>query len=337
MNECEKTTIVNLCSLIFVYEEDLLVSGKDLNSSTRAFIDKNFAVFNDIANNNIPEDELIAIICEQHKRYCTAWDNTKVAPYAFLEHFDEYRGKFREYWIKDGKSFPSLLDFMFDKINSLGEEFILIKSYVTGYITKSMSNLKNDIEKEISDVTKTTQNAVRKIQSKSDKTINQFNEKIDNAEKNLSNKLAETSVTVLGIFSGIAITIVAGLTFSASVLQNINSTSIYRLIIVSSIIGFVCFNMIGVMFHFIDKYRASPTKTKNNKNNKSSNTLFGFLYARLSQNFYLSVINIFLCLVMIFTFICWQLGVVESRNEKLHDTNSEFVITTIANHFQVYR
>lgn len=89
------------------------------------------------------------------------------------------------------------------------------------------------------------------------------------------------------------------------------------------------------MFHFIDKYRASPTKTKNKKNNKSSNTLFGFLYARISQNFYLSVINIFLCLVMIFTFICWQLGVVESRNEKLHDTNSEFVITTLANHFQV--
>ena len=48
-------------------------------------------------------------------------------------------------------------------------------------------------------------------------------------------------ISILGIFASIVLAFVGGLTFSTSVLANIDKASIYRLVIIACIIGIVFF------------------------------------------------------------------------------------------------
>ncbi len=73
-------------------------------------------------------------------------------------------------------------------------------------------------------------------------------------EARLSQKTAETSITVLGIFATVVITIIAGLFFSSSVLENINNASVWRLGMASSVVGLVCFNMITLMIMYLSRF-----------------------------------------------------------------------------------
>ncbi|MBQ9953123.1 MAG: hypothetical protein IJO92_02180 [Clostridia bacterium] len=60
-------------------------------------------------------------------------------------------------------------------------------------------------------------------------------------------------ITILGIFASIVLAFVGGLTFSSSVLQNINAVSIYRLLIVIDLLGVVLTNTIYILIRFICK------------------------------------------------------------------------------------
>ena len=82
---------------------------------------------------------------------------------------------------------------------------------------------------------------------------------IDVQMNKVTSKMSETSVTILGIFAGIVLTIVAGLFYSSSVIESINSASIPKLILVASLVGFICINIIAVMFHYIDRFRVNKT------------------------------------------------------------------------------
>ena len=71
----------------------------------------------------------------------------------------------------------------------------------------------------------------------------------------VSSKISETSVTILGIFSSIVLTVVAGLMYSSSVLQSISTANFFRLVCISLIVGFICFHLISTMFRFIEKIK----------------------------------------------------------------------------------
>lgn len=58
-------------------------------------------------------------------------------------------------------------------------------------------------------------------------------------------------ITILGIFSSIIISFVAGITFSTSVLENMNSVGIYRLVLVILLIAFVMLNAINLLVRYI--------------------------------------------------------------------------------------
>lgn len=58
-------------------------------------------------------------------------------------------------------------------------------------------------------------------------------------------------ISILGIFASIIIAFVGGMTFSTSVLNNIASVSIYRLLIVTDLLAFVLFNTIIILLKFI--------------------------------------------------------------------------------------
>ena len=58
-------------------------------------------------------------------------------------------------------------------------------------------------------------------------------------------------ITILGIFASIVLSFVGGITFTTSVLQNIDKVSIYRLALMIAFIGFILVNVMYILISFI--------------------------------------------------------------------------------------
>lgn len=87
-----------------------------------------------------------------------------------------------------------------------------------------------------------------------DNTDNQHKRSINKTKEELQKEIKgieKEYISILGIFSSVVLAFVGGLTFSTSVLDNISNVSIYRLITVALIIGFVFINMIWTLLNFI--------------------------------------------------------------------------------------
>lgn len=93
-------------------------------------------------------------------------------------------------------------------------------------------------------------------------------------------------VTILGIFSSIVLTFVAGMFFSSAVLSNIDKTTIYRLVFVMSLIGLMLFNL----FHFLLDY---------------IQRINGGVVVNKGQDSLISGINVFIGIIMFVDFILW--------------------------------
>lgn len=83
---------------------------------------------------------------------------------------------------------------------------------------------------------------------------------VEQKMSDITKNISETSVTILGIFAGIVLTVVAGLFYSSSVLDNINSANFCRLISISALIGFVCYSLIALMFRYIERLKYDKDK-----------------------------------------------------------------------------
>lgn len=120
-------------------------------------------------------------------------------------------------------------------------------------------------------------------------TINESNT-ITNKElrvvKTKAEQMQKEYVTILGIFSSIVLTFVAGMFFSSAVLSNIDKTTIYRLVFVMSLIGLMLFNL----FHFLLDYIQRINRGVVVDNEKNS---------------LISGINVFIGLVMVIDFVLW--------------------------------
>ena len=60
-------------------------------------------------------------------------------------------------------------------------------------------------------------------------------------------------MTILGIFAAIVIAFTAGMGFTASVLQNIDAVSVYRLMFVIVLMGLMLFNLLYALFRFVHR------------------------------------------------------------------------------------
>ena len=76
--------------------------------------------------------------------------------------------------------------------------------------------------------------------------------------------LQKEYTAILGIFSAIVITFVAGLVFTSSVLQNIDKASIYRLSCSIWALAFVLVTILGKLFNFIESVTHNRTVKKDN-------------------------------------------------------------------------
>ena len=114
-------------------------------------------------------------------------------------------------------------------------------------------------------------------------------------------------IAILGIFASIVLTFTGGIAFSTSVLENMHTMSIYRVIVITLLIGLVLVNVLFGLFYYIsklihdsDRQRIKPLLTSN------------------------AVIILLLAL----TIFAWKTGFVEKRNYTI-DEKADIVCTEV--------
>ncbi len=101
-------------------------------------------------------------------------------------------------------------------------------------------------------------------------------------------------IAILGIFSSVVLTFNAGIAFSTSVLKNIAEASIYRIVLISLIIGIVLTNVIFGLLFYINKLICKEEKIKP-----------------------IIISNIIFLIMILFTIVAWYFGSVEARNHRI--------------------
>lgn len=108
-------------------------------------------------------------------------------------------------------------------------------------------------------------------------------------------------ISILGIFASIILTFVGGMTFSTSVLQNISSVSIFRLLLIVDFLAVVLINTIYILIKFI--------LVINEKN-----TRYSLGKVKAKQIFNITVFNCVCIVISIIILIAWLVDVSTLRN-----------------------
>lgn len=119
--------------------------------------------------------------------------------------------------------------------------------HISPELCKNMDKLNDHINLDIARIEYTRQMADQ-INEKNKATNSELKKIGDKAEQ-----MQKDYVTILGIFSSIVVTFVAGMVFSSSVLSNIDKASIYRLFFVMIMIALMLFNLLNMLLEFIQK------------------------------------------------------------------------------------
>ena len=119
----------------------------------------------------------------------------------------------------------------------------------------SLFKLKDHISLEIARMSDST-----KIQLDIEEQINNAKNSLKDFEQTSKN-IQKDYIAILGVFAAIILAFVSGLVFSNSILQNIDKASIYKLLLISTTIGFFITNILLFLFNFVKSI------TRNNENN----------------------------------------------------------------------
>ena len=84
-------------------------------------------------------------------------------------------------------------------------------------------------------------------------------------------------ITILGIFAAIMLAFVGTFTFSTSVLNNVTDTNVYKLAVISIVIGFVFYNLVGMLIGFIKEINGKSAGSIDGKKTTSTSKLVNVL------------------------------------------------------------
>ncbi len=192
-----------------------------------------------------------------------------------------------------GGEFPFIFDYIFTYIKNTSEHFLLFEKFydirsketyekvlsdakgmtlrmvnnsVNGFIHKAIDTINKsaqDAEAQAKEARFQAESAERDAKKAADNAKDAAKVAVSSAVKSemvaVSSKASENSVTILGIFAGIVLTIVAGLFYSSSVLENVNTANFFRLTSVASMVGLVCYHLIALMFRSVAKIKDPNT------------------------------------------------------------------------------
>lgn len=271
--------------------------------------------------------------------------------FQYRKHFEEY------YAVKNNNiDIPYVFRVIFDYIKSTSDHYRIFEQFYNVRVVETSDTIlaktqsqaeeavKAGVEKATKEATKRVEDAVNnaineasnkaqafaEVASESAKTAMEkakgaAEKAAEEATKNaielemnkVTKHISETSVTILGIFSGIVLTVVAGLFYSSSVLENINSANFFRLLTVAALVGLVCFGLIVIMFKFIEQISGKP----NNTGGSGNNNFFSDITVR--------IVTGILIVVMLVGFIFQFIFPNETESTSENITNQVTVQTTV--------
>jgi len=120
------------------------------------------------------------------------------------------------------------------------------------YVLDEDNDVGDDVRKIVIKIYDHVQLATHQIENAS----NIFENSVMDAKSKLHDEIKgieKEYITILGIFAAIVLAFVGGITFTTSVLQNIDKVSIFRLIITVDVIGAVLINVIYLLISFLLK------------------------------------------------------------------------------------
>lgn len=167
---------------------------------------------------------------------------------------------------------------------------------------ESISELQSQVTQakvEIENIRKEHVN-VKKEQENTRKEQENIKREQENTEAKINSQQREY-IAILGIFSAVVLTFVGGIAFSTSVLENIAQASVYRILIVTLIIGVVLVNSFFGMFYYVNALISKEKRIRP-----------------------LWITNIVLLLLIVGVVVAWFLGTVEQRNEKIDNMSTSF-------------
>lgn len=241
-------------------------------------------------NEQSKRDALRALLCElASSQDILKEESDKEALYKRLEdiyHDEDSEYHFRHFY-SDIFSWLTTIDgdASIGEINTLAQNMEIIKEGYHGGVNRDKNGNPIDISKEIIklyDHINLDVGRLNYIKRNSDKTQSQLakvdnliselqlkvevvNKEAENIKKDLKaeserqsrenkesqKKMQNEYITILGIFAAIVLAFTGGMTFSSSVLENIHKSSIYRIIGISLVLGFILYNIMWLLIDFI--------------------------------------------------------------------------------------
>lgn len=261
---CTNEDYSNIESLVSVFCDIVLTKKDELDFvSVQQFIDQLSEQDKSVLNFEEPEkDSSIRLMVQmQITKYLESYgnflaSNSVIRPFEFDSgvKYKVFCENCKEYYKKQNANanLPPVIDFTLNYIQEMSEHYRIFGYFYEVRSKETASSILDDVtqvaeEKAELAVKSVTESSAKKaVETQMDKKMNE-----------VTKYISETSVTILGIFAGIVLTVVAGLIYSSSVLNNVNSANFCRLISVSALIGFVCYSLLALMFRYIEriKYR----------------------------------------------------------------------------------
>ncbi|MDT7931422.1 hypothetical protein [Clostridium perfringens] len=212
----------------------------------------------------------------------------KIAQNANLddEVFNSYKEKFKEiYSCEYRHEYSKITEVLFqiedseeraflpEKIKDIGNS--IEDEYVKRRVLKlwdhiNLENIRLEKLKKISEEANSAFTEVEKIkQEYSDlkKLADSVDSRIKEMNRDIDNSTSK-SITILGIFSGIVMAFTGGLSFIASSLKSMNQVSIYRLVLVITLLSMAIFNIIFMLMYMIGRFTDSYIGGKCNCENR---------------------------------------------------------------------
>lgn len=142
------------------------------------------------------------------------------------------------------------------------------------YVLEERNSVEEDTRKIIIKIYDHVQLATHQIENAS----NILNNSILDVKSKLHDEIKGIEreyITILGIFASIVLAFVGGITFTTSVLQNIDKASMFRLILTVDVIGAVLVNVMYLLISFILKINDKDSESNRIFIKTANWTLFG--------------------------------------------------------------
>lgn len=142
------------------------------------------------------------------------------------------------------------------------------------YVLEERNSVEEDTRKIIIKIYDHVQLATHQIENAS----NILNNSILDVKSKLHDEIKGIEreyITILGIFASIVLAFVGGITFTTSVLQNIDKASMFRLILTVDVIGAVLVNVMYLLISFILKINDKDSESNRTFMKTANWTLFG--------------------------------------------------------------